>query len=78
MSRAIFPHLVKLDGPHRTAVIAAAADGYAFPTNLDTDPPLGGLAPPSQQALLTRAVDEGWDQARFEAALTAQAERRQA
>jgi hypothetical protein len=28
-----------------------AAEGYAFPTNLDTDPPAGGLAPETQAAL---------------------------
>ena len=25
--------------------IAACAEGYSFPTNLDRDPPIGGLAP---------------------------------
>jgi hypothetical protein len=29
-------------------VIAAAAEGYPFPTNLDSNPPVGGLAPKSQ------------------------------
>jgi ectoine hydroxylase-related dioxygenase (phytanoyl-CoA dioxygenase family) len=42
------------------AVIAACAEGYAFPTNLDRDPPIGGLAPKSQQALLRQALDETW------------------
>jgi hypothetical protein len=39
------------------AVIAACAEGYAFPTNLDRDPPVGGLAPPSQQDILREAID---------------------
>ena len=26
------------------------AEGYSFPTNLDSDPPKGGLAPETQQA----------------------------
>jgi ectoine hydroxylase-related dioxygenase (phytanoyl-CoA dioxygenase family) len=38
-------------------VIAATAEGYAFPTNLDRDPPIGGLAPPSQADVLRRAID---------------------
>ena len=31
-----------------TNVVNATAEGYAFPTNLDSDQPLGSLAPPSQ------------------------------
>lgn len=76
MSRAVYPYLVALSPQGRRAVIAATADGYPFPTNLDTDPPIGGLAPESQQDILARAVEEGWDQARFDAALSAQAEKR--
>jgi ectoine hydroxylase-related dioxygenase (phytanoyl-CoA dioxygenase family) len=44
-------------------VVAAVAEGYAFPTDLDRDPPVGGLAPPSQADLLLRAVREKWDRA---------------
>ena len=49
--------------------IAASAEGYAFPTNLDFDPPRDGLAPPSQQDLLRRALAEQWPLAQFEATL---------
>lgn len=56
--------------------IAAAAEGYSFPTNLDSDPPVGGLAPQTQQALMRHAVAEGWAAARFEEALGEQAARR--
>ncbi|MEO1398761.1 MAG: phytanoyl-CoA dioxygenase family protein, partial [Pseudomonadota bacterium] len=59
--KAIYPHLLSQDLTEieREAVIASSAEGYPFPTNLDRDPPVGGLAPPSQQdslrnALLTR------------------------
>jgi ectoine hydroxylase-related dioxygenase (phytanoyl-CoA dioxygenase family) len=41
-------------------VIAACAEGYPFPTNLDLDQPVGGLAPPTQADILTRAVSERW------------------
>ena len=76
MSRAVYPHLAALSPEERRAVIAATADGYPFPTNLDTDPPVGGLAPASQQDLLAQAVSEGWDQARLDAALDTQEAKR--
>lgn len=38
------------------AVIAVAARGYSFPTNLDTDPPVGGLVPKTQQQLVLEAL----------------------
>lgn len=42
------------------AVVAASAEGYPFPTNLDRDPPVDGLAPPSQADLVRRALREEW------------------
>ena len=53
MVRAIYPALraMKAAGrPHRDLVnaVVATAEGYAFPTNLDSDQPIGSLAPPSQ------------------------------
>jgi ectoine hydroxylase-related dioxygenase (phytanoyl-CoA dioxygenase family) len=36
--------------------IAACAEGYPFPTNLDTDPPIGGLAPQSAQSIMIAAL----------------------
>jgi ectoine hydroxylase-related dioxygenase (phytanoyl-CoA dioxygenase family) len=59
------------------AAIASCAEGYAFPTNLDRDPPKGGLAPPSQQMLFRRALDEDWPADRFTQELRAQAQRRE-
>jgi ectoine hydroxylase-related dioxygenase (phytanoyl-CoA dioxygenase family) len=76
MSRAVFPFLARLDDAERQAVIAATADGYPFPTNLDKDPPLGGMAPPSQQAVLAKAVEEGWSQEKLGEALAEQTARR--
>ncbi|MCJ8322872.1 MAG: phytanoyl-CoA dioxygenase family protein [Rhizobiales bacterium] len=40
-------------------VIAASAEGYPFPTNLDTNPPVNGLAPLSQQQKLKQALKLG-------------------
>ncbi len=37
--------------------VAACAEGYAFPTNLDRDPPIGGMAPKSQQDLMRQALN---------------------
>ena len=56
--------------------IAAAAEGYSFPTNLDRDPPIGGLAPETQQALFHRALDAGWSPEAFARALEEQAVRK--
>lgn len=76
MCRAVYPYLKALQGKEREAAIAATASGYSFPTNLDTDPPLGGLAPETQQALLARAVEEGWAPEKLDTALAAQASKR--
>lgn len=78
MVRAVYPYLAALTPAERAAVIAATADGYPFPTNLDTDPPLEGLAPETQQALVARAVEAGWDQATLDAALETQTTKRRA
>lgn len=75
MCRALYPHLLSFEG-NVDNVIAAGAEGYAFPTNLDRDQPVDGLAPPTQAALLRQALSEKWDEARFSAALEAQADRR--
>ena len=37
-------------------VIAATADGYAFPTNLDNDQPVDGLAPQTMQELMSESI----------------------
>ena len=48
------------------AAIAATAEGYSFPTNLDNDPPVSGLAPETQQALFLRALESKMAKAEFE------------
>ncbi|MFE1262469.1 phytanoyl-CoA dioxygenase family protein [Streptomyces albogriseolus] len=57
-------------------VIAASAEGYPFPTNLDNDPPVDGLAPPSQADVVRRALREGWTPRALRDALRAGAARR--
>ena len=63
MSRALYPVLASggksLTEREISNVIAASAEGYAFPTNLDRDPPVGGLIPLSQAELMANFLDEG-------------------
>lgn len=74
MCKALFPVIQGLDA-QSTAAIACAAEGYAFPTNLDSDPPSGGLAPESMAQLFLRGVSEGMTSEDFDAELDAQAAR---
>jgi ectoine hydroxylase-related dioxygenase (phytanoyl-CoA dioxygenase family) len=81
VSTALFPALLaaKAAGADDAALanaVAAAAEGYSFPTNLDRDQPVGGLAPETQAELLARAVREGWAPDALAKELAAHAERR--
>ena len=58
--------------------IAACAEGYAFPTNLDRDPPAGGLAPKTQAEIMAEALDAGMDAAGFAKVIADHAERQRA
>lgn len=53
--------------------IASSAEGYSFPTNLDRDPPVGGLAPKTQAALFKEALAGDWSPEEFNEALALQA-----
>ncbi|MEM0907812.1 MAG: phytanoyl-CoA dioxygenase family protein [Pseudomonadota bacterium] len=57
-------------------VVAATAEGYPFPANLDIDSPLTGMAPPSQQDVLRQALDERWTHAALKDAIEAQSGRK--
>jgi ectoine hydroxylase-related dioxygenase (phytanoyl-CoA dioxygenase family) len=50
-------------------VVAAAAEGYPFPTNLDRDQPIGSLNPETQAELVLRALDGDWPPERVVAEL---------
>ncbi len=75
MCKLLYPHALAahqgntLGVSNLRAAIAASAEGYSFPTNLDRDPPKGGLAPETQQTLFARALAEGFDLQKFEAIL---------
>ena len=73
MSKAVFPYLRDghLNQEEVGAAIAATAEGYPFPTNLDRDPPIGGLAPKSQQDLLHDAISKRWTAEKFNAEIDA-------
>jgi ectoine hydroxylase-related dioxygenase (phytanoyl-CoA dioxygenase family) len=77
MMTALYP-VLRTFGGSVDNVIAASAEGYPFPTNLDRDQPIGGLAPQTQADLVRQALAEGWDVATFERALRAQDQRRAA
>jgi ectoine hydroxylase-related dioxygenase (phytanoyl-CoA dioxygenase family) len=79
--RAVYPALLSRyqqisDSAAVLAAVAASAEGYPFPTNLDLDQPVGGLTPASQADIVRQALDEGWDGARLDEALTAYDARR--
>lgn len=72
MVRALYPALRAAGGSVNVEnVIAAAAEGYPFPTNLDRNPPVGGLAPKTQAEMLRAALDAGRAEADFFAELDA-------
>ncbi|MEM8749886.1 MAG: phytanoyl-CoA dioxygenase family protein [Pseudomonadota bacterium] len=73
MCKLLYPVLLAGDfsKAERDCAIANCAEGYAFPTSLDTDPPVGGLAPQTQQQLMRQGLDEGWTAEKFNAELDA-------
>ena len=80
MVNAVYPSLRSrlasgLDRAAAANVVAACPEGYAFPTNLDRDQPVNGLAPPSQADLMNRALDENWNPERLRLELHRHAER---
>jgi len=80
MSEALYPWLLALrasvgDDAVRN-VIAASAEGYAFPTSLDEEPPINGLAPPSQADVVWQAVEAGWPADQLATELAAHTSRR--
>ena len=78
LTRAIYPALRNLAATGALSarqidtVVAAAAEGYPFPANLDIDSPLSGMAPPSQQDVLREALAGNWPPDTLFAALDAQ------
>lgn len=71
MCKLLYPHALRAKQENRisvaelSAAIAATAEGYSFPTNLDRDPPANGLAPETQAAFFRRALAEGIEETAF-------------
>lgn len=81
VSNAIYPTLATrksagADAESLRNAIAAAAEGYSFPTNLDRDQPVDGLAPDTQAELVERALRENWPATRLADELSDYASRR--
>lgn len=70
MIESLYPVLLQLvlggETERARHALAAATDGYPFPTNLDTDPPRDGNAPSTQRELVWQAVRrrEPWETVR--------------
>jgi hypothetical protein len=81
MVRAIYPSLLAMQAAGRSDrdlfnAVNATAEGYAFPTNLDRDQPIGSLAPPSQVDTVLAALADRLSPEALDIALAAQIERR--
>jgi ectoine hydroxylase-related dioxygenase (phytanoyl-CoA dioxygenase family) len=81
MVRAIYPALQAMKASGRSQrdlhnVVVATAEGYAFPTNLDLDQPIGSLAPPSQVDTVLAALADDFTQEQLDVALRDQDDRR--
>ncbi|MCT7660454.1 phytanoyl-CoA dioxygenase family protein [Mycobacterium deserti] len=81
MVRAVYPDLLAMKTAGRpdrdlVNVVVATAEGYAFPTNLDRDQPIGSLAPPSQVDTVLAALADELSPEQLDLALRNQNERR--
>lgn len=84
MALAVYPALLArlnagaMDAAEMTAVVATVAAGYPFPTNLDSDPPLYGMAPETGQQVMQEALNERWPMEKFRTRVEQAAVRRKA
>jgi len=81
MVRAVYPALRAMEAAGRSRrdlenVVVATAEGYAFPTNLDSDQPIGSLAPLSQVDTVLAALADDLTEEDLDIALRDQNERR--
>lgn len=78
---AVYPALVERKARGMAAallanVVAATAEGYAFPTNLDRDPPLNGMSPLTQADVVRSALGAAMTSDELHARLDAHADAR--
>ena len=74
MVAAVYPSLLRARAAGHPAaglarVIAATAEGYPFPADLDHDQPMDGMAPASMASIVADALADGLDPAQLEAHL---------
>jgi len=83
IAKAVYPYLLNMfqcgvmNWSEVARAVAATAEGYAFPTNLDRDPPVGGLAPMNQQALMLQSLKQALSATDFDDLIDAHALKRQ-
>lgn len=80
MVKALYPVLSggRWSAAECARIVAASAEGYAFPTNLDTDPAVGGMSPKTQADLMNEALAGGMPAAEFAALMDILDDRRRA
>jgi len=82
MLRSLYPELLSLKSNASLSqqqleyVVAASAEGYSFPTNLDSDPPVNGMAPQTQSELVHTCLQSGVSAGQFEVLLSEHTNRR--
>jgi ectoine hydroxylase-related dioxygenase (phytanoyl-CoA dioxygenase family) len=81
MVRSVYPALLAMKAAGRSQrellnAVVATAEGYAFPTNLDRDQPIGSLAPPSQVDTVLSALADDLTAEQLDVALRDQDDRR--
>ncbi|BBX69357.1 phytanoyl-CoA dioxygenase family protein [Mycolicibacterium psychrotolerans] len=81
MVRAVYPALramrdAGLANRELENIVVATAEGYAFPTNLDSDQPIGSLAPASQVDIVLGALADDLTDEELDVALRDRNERR--
>lgn len=81
MVRAVYPALLAMKSAgcserELSNAVNATAEGYAFPTNLDRDQPIGSLAPPSQVDTVLAALAGDLSPEELDTILDQQHERR--
>jgi ectoine hydroxylase-related dioxygenase (phytanoyl-CoA dioxygenase family) len=81
VANAVYPVLLQrkragASKPWLRNVVAASAEGYPFPTNLDLDVPVGGLAPAAPAEIIWRGLEEAREPDEVRRQLQAAAERR--
>jgi len=57
-------------------ILTASCDAYSFPTNLDTDSPIGSMAPQTAKELSYEALIQNWDYSKFKEKLLEHKRRR--